>query len=92
MGRKAAMAGKSSKGGERLITLRGNVWWYRQQKPAKVHRVIQGPRFLMVNLRTSDVVEAKRKRDELEAMTRTQFRQIRDGRRSELTLPGGGSL
>ena len=87
MERRDAMAGKSSKGGERLLTLRGNVWWFRQQVP-KACRLVIGRPWLLVNLRTPDVIEAKRKRDELEAATRMQFRQIADGRREALTLPG----
>lgn len=82
------MAGRSNKGGERLLTLRRNVWWFRQQVPAAVRAVIGGSQFLMVNLRTADVVEAKRRRDELESQTRIQFRQIKLGRKVTLELPG----
>jgi integrase len=41
----------------------------------------------MVNLATSDVVEAKRRRDELEGITRLQFRQLKGGRSRALELP-----
>ncbi len=82
------MAGRSSKGGERLLNLRGNVWWFRQQVPEACRKVLgAGPRFLLVNLGTSDVVEAKKRRNELEALTRLQFGQIKEGRRTALQLP-----
>jgi hypothetical protein len=83
----AAVAGKSSKGGERLLTLRGNVWWFRQQVP-KTCRPVVGKPWLLVNLHTSNVVEAKRRRDDLEASTRLQFRQITAGKRTDLSLTG----
>lgn len=41
----------------------------------------------MVNLHTADVIEAKRRRDELEAQTAMQFRQVKTGRRTTLELP-----
>ncbi|MGR3248549.1 MAG: tyrosine-type recombinase/integrase [Paracoccus sp. (in: a-proteobacteria)] len=82
------MAGKSSKGATRLLFLSRNVWWFRQQVPAVVRTVISGPQFIMVNLHTADVIEAKRRRDELEAQTAMQFRQIKMGRRVTLELPG----
>lgn len=82
------MAGKSKRGGERHLWLQGNVFWYRQQIPAAVHAIIGGPQFVRVNLRTADVVEAKRRRDELESQTRIQFRHIATGRRTALELPG----
>lgn len=82
------MAGKSKKGGERLLLLQRNVWWFRQQVPAVVRERIGSKQFIMVNLRTADVVEAKRRRDELESQTRIQFRHIKMGRRATLELPG----
>ncbi|WP_277019255.1 MULTISPECIES: DUF6538 domain-containing protein [Paracoccus] len=82
------MAGKSSKGATRLLLLSRNVWWFRQQVPAAVRKVIAGPQFIMVNLHTADVIEAKKGRDELEAQTAMQFRQIKTGRRATLELPG----
>ncbi|MBW7055989.1 tyrosine-type recombinase/integrase [Paracoccus bogoriensis] len=82
------MAGKSKRGGERHLWLQGNVFWYRQQLPVAVHAKIGGPKFVRVNLRTADVIEAKRRRDELEAQTAMQFRQIKTGRRVSLELPG----
>ncbi|WP_192877763.1 tyrosine-type recombinase/integrase [Paracoccus sp. SY] len=82
------MVGKSKKGGERLLLLQRNVWWFRQQVPAAVRSRIAGPQFIMVNLRTADVIEAKRRRDELESQTRIQFRHIATGRRETLELPG----
>lgn len=82
------MAGKSKRGGERHLWLQGNVFWFRQALPAAVHRVVGGPKFVRVNLATADVIEAKRRRDELEAQTAMQFRQIKMGRRTTLELPG----
>lgn len=82
------MVGKSKRGGERHLWLQGNVFWYRQQLPAAVHTIIGGPKFVRVNLATADVIEAKRRRDELEAQTAMQFRQIKLGRRVTLELPG----
>ena len=76
------MAGKSSKGAHRLLFLSRNVWWFRQQFPAAVRKVIAGPQFIMVNLHTADVIEAKKRRDELEAQTAMQFRQVKTGRRA----------
>lgn len=52
-----------------LLTLKGNVWWFRQGVPEAVHKVTRGPRFILINLRTSDTAAAKRVRDALEAVT-----------------------
>lgn len=82
------MAGKSNKGGERLLELKGNVWWFRQQVPKAARNGAGGKSWLMVNLQTANIVEAKRRRDELEAETRMQFRQIALGRKNSLELPG----
>lgn len=82
------MAGKSKRGGERHLWLQGNVFWFRQAIPAAVHQATGGPKFVRVNLATADVIEAKRRRDELEAQTAMQFRQIKLGRRGALELPG----
>ncbi len=82
------VAGKSSKGANRLLFLSRNVWWFRQQVPTAVRKVIAGPQFIMVNLHTADVIEAKKRRDELEAQTAMQFRQVKTGRRATLELPG----
>ncbi|SOB89506.1 hypothetical protein SAMN05877809_10119 [Rhodobacter sp. JA431] len=51
------MAGKSSKGAERLLKLRGNSWWFRRQVP-KAARLALDREWLLVNLQTSDVVRA----------------------------------
>ncbi len=82
------MAGKSSKGSERLLSLRGNVWWFRQQVPKAVHEITGGSKFLLINLRTPDIAEAKNRRNELEAVTRLQFQQIRAFKRAALSIPG----
>lgn len=82
------MPGKSNKGGERLLKLKGNVWWFRQQVPKNARHGAGGKSWVLVNLHTSDAVEAKRRRDEIEAATRLQFRQIAAGRRTTLELPG----
>lgn len=71
---------------ERLLVLKGNVFWYRQAKPKAVRKIIGGPQFLMVSLRTSDIVEAKRVRDVLAALTLVQFREIEVGTRFALDL------
>ncbi|MBB5722376.1 integrase [Loktanella ponticola] len=81
------MAVKSNRS-ERLLQLKGNVFWYRQGVPKAVHKLIGGPKFLTINLLTSDVARAKSKRDEIEAVTRVQFRDIEAGRRVELELLG----
>ncbi|WP_342070959.1 tyrosine-type recombinase/integrase [Yoonia algicola] len=72
---------------EHLLTLKGNRWWFRQGIPKPVHRVTGGPSFIMINLETSDIREAKRRRDDIEAFTRTQFRDVRDGLRGAFELP-----
>lgn len=74
---------------ERLLVLKGNLWWYRQGVPEPVRKLIQGPRFLLINLETSDVVDAKRQRDLIEALTSVQFAEVKDGRRLALDLPRG---
>jgi hypothetical protein len=51
------MSGRSSKGSERLMSLKGNVWWYRQQYPKAVHAIIGGSKWLLVHLSTSDITE-----------------------------------
>ena len=81
------MAVKSNRS-ERLLSLRGNVWWYRQGVPEAVRRVTGGPRFILINLRTSDIAEAKRRRDEIERLTLPQFDDVRAGRRLSLELDG----
>ncbi len=50
--------------------------------------MIEGPKFLLINLRTSHVPEAKQRRNELEAITRVQFQQIKAHKRSALDLRG----
>ncbi|MFD2173964.1 tyrosine-type recombinase/integrase [Rhodobacter lacus] len=81
------MAGISDKGGERLLKLKGNTWWFRRQVP-KAARSALDRDWLLVNLQTSEVVRAKRLRDDLEAATNLQFRQIALGTRTALELPG----
>lgn len=88
--RRGALAGKSSKGSKRLLVLKGNLWWFRRQVPAKARWANNGKSFLMVPLQTSDVIEAKAKRDELETLTSLQFRQVVSGTRKALELPGIG--
>lgn len=83
------MAVKSNRS-ERLLSLRGNVWWYRQGIPQAVHKVTGGPKFILINLRTSDIAEAKRRRDEIERATSAQFDEIKTGRRLSLALDGWG--
>ena len=72
---------------EHLLMLKGNRWWFRQGVPKPVREVAAGPGFIMINLETSDIREAKRRRDDLEALTRIQFRDIREGRRDALDIP-----
>lgn len=71
-----------------LLTLKGNVWWFRQGVPEAVRKITRGPRFILINLRTSDTAAAKRMRDSLEAVTRLQFEEIKEGRRLALELDG----
>lgn len=73
---------------ERLLALKGNVFWYRQGVPKAVHLITGGPKYVMINLATADIALAKSKRDELEAKTRLQFIEIMTGRRLSLELVG----
>ena len=73
---------------ERLLTLKGNRWWFRQGVPEPVRKITSGPAFIMINLGTSDIREAKRGRDDLETLTRVQFRDIKEGRRHAFDIPG----
>jgi hypothetical protein len=82
------LAGKRNKGAERLLKLKGNIWWFRRQIPDDVRYAADGRGWLFVNLHTSDVVEAKKSRDDLEALSRLQFRQVQAGARSVLEIPG----
>jgi integrase len=82
------MAGRSSKGAERLLSLRGNTWWFRRAVGKDCRHATGGKAFLLVNLHTADTGKAKRLRDELEALTTLQFREIKTGRRAHLELPG----
>jgi len=77
------MAVKSNRS-ERLLTLKGNVWWFRKGVPAGIRRVIGGPEYYMINLQTSSITEAKKLRDKLDASIRVQFDEVRDGRRRAL--------
>ncbi len=64
---------------ERLLTLKRNVWWYRQSVPAAIRKVTGGPAFILINLKTSNIAEAKNLRDELEGTIRAQFRAVQEG-------------
>ncbi|MGJ8587679.1 MAG: tyrosine-type recombinase/integrase [Yoonia sp.] len=72
---------------EHLLMLKGNRWWFRQGIPKPVHKVTGGSSFIMINLETSDIRQAKGRRDDIEALTRIQFRDIREGLRNALELP-----
>ena len=72
---------------EHLLTLKGNRWWFRQGIPKPVRKITSGPAFVLINLETSDIREAKKRRDELEAFTRVQFREVKEGQRNALELP-----
>lgn len=72
---------------ERLLMIKGNRWWFRQGVPKPVREVAAGPAFIMINLETSDIREAKRRRDDLEGLTRIQFREIREGGREAFDIP-----
>ncbi|WP_394177419.1 tyrosine-type recombinase/integrase [Yoonia maritima] len=73
---------------ERLLVLKGNTFWFRQGVPKPVRQMIGGPAFIMINLQTSNITEAKHLRDDLEAATRVQFRDVIAGRRGAFELPG----
>ncbi|SFR33191.1 Site-specific recombinase XerD [Yoonia tamlensis] len=73
---------------ERLLVLKGNTFWFRQSVPKGVHQVIGGAKFIMLNLQTSNITEAKHLRDDLEATTRVQFRDILRGRRVAFEFSG----
>jgi integrase len=56
--------------------------------PKAAHKITSGPRFILINLETSDIRQAKKRRDDLVPLIRIQFRDILEGRRAALELPG----
>ncbi len=72
---------------EHLLTLKGNRWWFRQGVPKPVRKIIGGPQFILINLETSDVRDAKRLRDDIAAVSGIQFREIKEGRRVSFDIP-----
>lgn len=73
------MAGKSKKGAMRLLSLKGQVWWFKRDIPASC-RPSLGVTAWLRSLETSDVRVAKERRDELEIETAKLFANIRSGR------------
>lgn len=73
------MAGKSNKGAMRLLSLRGQVWWFRRNIPAAC-RASLGVTAWLRSLETSDIRVAKVRRDELEQETTRLFADIQSGR------------
>lgn len=74
---------------DRLLTIKGNVWWFRMHMPAPVHRVIGGSPWVMMSI-GADLAEAKKTRDVLERITEQQFAEVEAGKRLTLEIPGWG--
>lgn len=74
------------KNADRLLDLRGLTWWFKRDIPVKCRDAFKDPRTgeskatYMVNLKTADLRTARRLRDELEAETTALFRQIKEGK------------
>lgn len=79
------MAGRSNKGSMRLLDLRGQVWWFKRAIPATCRPAFAGVTTYLRSLETSDVRDAKMRRDALEAETSRMFADARAGR---LPMPG----
>ena len=73
------MAGKSNKGAMRLLSLKGQVWWFKRDIPAAC-RASLGVTAWLRSLETSDIRVAKVRRDELELETTRLFADIRSGK------------
>jgi len=74
------MAGKSSKGAMRLLTLRGLTWWMKIDIPKACRHHFKGRTAYLENLQTSDVRLAKERRDEAEREIRNLFTDIKSGK------------
>lgn len=74
------MAGRSKKGGKRLLTLKSNRWRFRRAVPVACQKTLGRGKFYMVNLMTSDLKAAQRMRDELERETTDTFAAILSGK------------
>jgi integrase len=72
---------------ERLLKREGNVWWFRKGIPKRVHQIIKGRKFAMVNLGPVDLAKAKEMRTEIEAAALVQFDEVLTGKRKVLELP-----
>ncbi|WBU54633.1 tyrosine-type recombinase/integrase [Paracoccus sp. SCSIO 75233] len=73
------MAGRSKNAGRRLLTLKGNRWWFRREIPEVIRKAVGRGRYWQVNLRTGDLRAAQRMRDELERETAETFAAFRSG-------------
>lgn len=73
------MAGRSKNAGRRLLTLKGNRWWFRREIPQDIREDMGKGRFWLVNLGTGDLGAARKMRDEMERETTDAFAAIRAG-------------
>ena len=75
----AEMAGRSKKGAERLLTLRGLTYWFRKAVPEDC-TADYGANFFLVNLHSGDLRHVQGLRDRLEAGAKQIVQDIRAGR------------
>lgn len=73
------MAGKSSKGAMRFLTLKGQVWWFRLAIPEACRSYFKGQTTYLQTLDTGDIRMAKALRDEVEPEVRRLFAGIKAG-------------
>lgn len=71
----------------RLLDLRGQTWWFKRAIPADCRKRFGGRTAHLVNLQTSDIRVAKRRRDQLEAETTEYFELIRQGGAAQEVSP-----
>ena len=88
------MPRKAAKPSMRLLSLRGQTWWFMRDLPADC-RAVYGKKTWLTNLGTSDVRAAMEQRDKLEVETADAFRKMRAGTwkpKDTLSPPERGQL
>lgn len=69
-----------SKSSRRYLNLRGLKYWFKRDIPAAFRHHFEGKSAYLVNLETSDIREAMRRRDELTSKTNKLFSDAKSGR------------
>jgi integrase len=65
---------------EKYLVRKGNTFWFRRGIPAPIRPAFGGTAFYLANLQTSDLREAKARRDQLAKECEAAFTAAREGR------------